>query len=222
MSLFAITSTIYDNVISGLSGINVNNRFTMDQIEDDVIRERLGIIKEYSLKDLIPKKDLLMSINCIDVDCRSIERCCLSPEEATMVRHAEVPQILNDFGAEAVEFLGSIDRVYNFTLYTDLGWRNHKYRRRGADKPYVWIDTTPNENNMNDVFIFNAPLINTLSISAIFKDPRQVQDFSCCGPEDNWNYSFLDKDIISRVTEKYIRYYRQGATAHTPNDQAVK
>jgi len=50
--------------------------------------------------------------------------------------------------------------------------RNHKYRRRGKDKPYVWIDTTPNENNMYDCFIFNAPLLSAVSITAIFKDPR--------------------------------------------------
>jgi hypothetical protein len=43
---------------------------------------------------------------------------------------------------------------------------------RGKDKPYVYIDTTPNENNMYDAFVFNAPLLKRLSVVAIFKDLR--------------------------------------------------
>nr|DAU17914.1 MAG TPA: hypothetical protein [Bacteriophage sp.] len=33
---------------------------------------------------------------------------------------------------------------------------------------------------MYDCFIFNAPLLNTISISAIFKDLRQLGNYSCC------------------------------------------
>jgi hypothetical protein len=47
-----------------------------------------------------------------------------------------------------------------------------QYRRRGKHKPFVYIDTTPNERGMYDCFIFNAPLIKEVSVVAIFKDPR--------------------------------------------------
>ena len=47
-----------------------------------------------------------------------------------------------------------------------------EYRRRGKERPYVWIDTTPNEKGLYDCFVFNAPLLNRVSISAIFKDLR--------------------------------------------------
>jgi hypothetical protein len=56
----------------------------------------------------------------------------------------------------------------------------HKYKKRGKSKPYVWIDTTPNENGMYDCFLFNAPLLDKVSITAIFKDPRQLDMYSCC------------------------------------------
>jgi hypothetical protein len=46
------------------------------------------------------------------------------------------------------------------------------YRKRGKYKPFVYIDTTPNERGMYDCFIFNAPLIKEVSVVAIFKDPR--------------------------------------------------
>ena len=70
---------------------------------------------------------------------------------------------------------------------------------------------------MIDGYIFNAPLIKQVSISAIFKDPRQVEEFGCC--ENIENYSFLNNEIKRRLTEKKIRYYRQFAAPITPNTQ---
>jgi len=222
MALESITSAIYNNVVSGASGVNVNNRFTLEQIEDDAIRTRLAIIKEYSMKNLIPVKDLILPINCLAVDCESLDRCCTTKAEEEKVKHTEIPQLINDFGSAAIDFLGSTDRRVRFKVYTDSSWRHHKFNRRGADQPYAWVDTAPNANNMYDVFLFNLPLITSLSVVGIFKDPRQVAEFGCCNGIDVYNDSFLDKEIIKRVTEEYIRYYRQMATAHTPNDQAVK
>jgi hypothetical protein len=46
---------------------------SIEQLEDDIIDERLQIFKEYSLKGILPKNDLLFSLNCIDVDCKSLE-----------------------------------------------------------------------------------------------------------------------------------------------------
>jgi hypothetical protein len=77
MKLEALTSAIYNNVVGGLKGLNQNVPFSLEQLEDTVINERLAIIKEYSLKNLVPKKDLLLAIRCLELDCESIERCCL-------------------------------------------------------------------------------------------------------------------------------------------------
>jgi hypothetical protein len=78
---------------------------------------------------------------------------------------------------------------------------------------------TPNKNNMYDCFVFNAPLLKTVTVVAIFKDPRQVAEFSCCGPEDIDNPSFLNNEIKKRLTEKKLRYYRQFAAQPVNNDQ---
>lgn len=222
MTLDKLTSKIFNNIVSGLSGMTANTRFTIEEIEDSVISERQLVIKEYSLKNLLPKRDLMLSINCIDVDCESLDRCCCPTIKPEMMRHIQIPQILNDFGAEGIDFIGSIDRNVSFTVYTDQGWRNHKFRRRGGNSPYIWIDTTPNKHGLNDGFIFNAPFVQNVSIIAIFKDPRQLYDYICCNSADVDNWSYIDTDIEKRVTEKYIRYYRQMATANTPNDQTVK
>jgi hypothetical protein len=47
-----------------------------------------------------------------------------------------------------------------------------KYRKRGQNKPYVWIDFAPNSEGMLDCFIFNAPMLKQISVIGIFKDPR--------------------------------------------------
>ena len=87
--------------------------------------------------------------------------------------HFEIPQILNDYGNLSIDYIGSTDRRLPFVFYTSAtAFRYHKYRRRGKEKPYVWIDTTPNEKGLYDCFVFNAPYLKQVSIIAIFKDLR--------------------------------------------------
>lgn len=95
----------------------------------------------------------------------------------------------------------------------------HKYRRRGTNKPYVLVDYTPNSNGMNDVYIFNAPLIKQVSVVGVFKDPRQLEEYGCCDDINDDNMSFINNEIKKRVTESKIRYYRQLAAPLKPNDQ---
>ena len=172
----------------------------------------------------MPKNDLYLSINCIEVDCKDLDRCrCGQGGCETPVAHFEIPQLLNDYGELAVDYIGSTDRQVPFIYYTSSqAWQYHQYRKRGRFLPYVYIDITPNENNMCDCFIFNAPLIIQVSVVAIFKDPRQLEEYGCCTPADIENMSFINNEIKKRLTEKKLRYYRQFAAPITPNDQTPK
>jgi hypothetical protein len=41
----------------------------------------------------------MYSINCITVDCESLDKCCINaPGYSPAVAHFEIPQIVNDFG----------------------------------------------------------------------------------------------------------------------------
>lgn len=218
-----LASAIYNDVVSGLAGITSTPTMSLQQLEDDVVDERLQIIKEYSLKNLIPRNDLLMSINCIDLDCKSLDKCVCSGTSYTKPElHFEIPQLVNDFAEEAVEFIGSIDKKFQFKVYTSSAFQFHKYLRRGSEKPYVYIEPTPNENNMYDAWVFNAPLLKKISVIAIFKDPRQLEQFDCCAGDDLENYSFISTEIKKRLTEKKLRYYKMMATQPTPNTQSPK
>lgn len=172
----------------------------------------------------MPLKDLYLSINCIEVDCKDIERCkCSSTDdgcENTPMAHFEIPQVLNDYGSKAIDYIGATDRQLPFTIYTSISnVRNHKYRKRAKRKPYVWIDTTPNENGMYDCFVWGAPLLSMVSVTAVFKDPRQLEQYSCCTDMQDDNASFINDEIKRRLVEQKIRYYRQFAPALLPNDQ---
>ena len=59
-----LASAIFNDIQAGLRGYSANLSLSLDQLEDDVIDERLQIIKEYALKGILPKKDLMLSMLC--------------------------------------------------------------------------------------------------------------------------------------------------------------
>lgn len=75
---------------------------------------------------------------------------------------------------------------------------------------------------MYDCFVFNAPLLSEVSISAIFKDLRQLGNYNCCVDLQDDNMTFINNEIKKRVTEKKIRYYRSFAPSNLPNDQTYQ
>lgn len=219
MLIKKLADAIYNDVVSGLQGYHHNPSISMDQLEDDVVDERLQILNEHYIKGNLPKKDLVNAINCIPVDCKDLERCrCRESIGTTPTAHFEIPQVFNN----SIEYIGSIDRRLPFLFYTSSYQWNfyHKFRKRGKDKPFVYVDTSPNENGMYDAYIFNAPMIKQLSVVAIFKDPRQLENYACCSDLDDDNFSFLNNEIKRRLTEKKLRYYRQLAMQPLPNDQS--
>lgn len=223
MYISKLASAIINDVYSGLAGLHHNISMSVEQVEDEIIQMRLQVIKEYQLKGILPIKDLLLQINCIPVDCKDLERCPIcKPGIKTPNAHFEIPQIINDFGASAIAYIGSVDRMNSFSVYVNSNFTNlyQKYRKRGKDKPYVYIDPAPNEHNMLDGYIFNAPLLKQISVVAIFKDPRQLDDYGCCSDlDDIQNMTFIDTEVKDRLTKQKITYYRQLHMPNLPNDQ---
>jgi len=79
----------------------------MEQLEDDVVDERLQILYEHFVKGNLPVKDLVTAVNCIPIDCKDLERCrCRESIGTTPTAHFEIPQVFNDY----ITYIGSIDR----------------------------------------------------------------------------------------------------------------
>lgn len=224
MIISKLASAIYNEIQGGLAGYESTVNMSLEQLEDEIIEERLWIIAQYSKKNIIPRKDLFYAINCIELDCASIDKCCqYSDSDEEKISHFQIPQTINDFGEQAIEFIGSVNKEIKFTVYTSTAFKFHKYKRRGSDKPYVFVDTTPNQNNMYDCYVFNAPLLERLSVVAIFKDPRQLSKYlettGCCNLVDSENYTWIDTEIKQNIINKKLRYYKQYPPQPVPNTQ---
>lgn len=226
MYIEKLASQIRNDVVSGLRGYHQNLSMNMDQLQDEIVACRLEILHQYFLKGIFPIKDLVLAINCIDVDCKALERCSCgkASEDNTLVAHFEIPQVISYFGKQAIQYIGSTDRKNKFTVITSLTeLENKKYRKRGKNKPYVWIDYSPNENGMLDCFLFNAPFLEQVSVVGVFKDPRQLNQYSCCNTDElngpDVNPSFVDQLIKDKLTKEKLYYYRQVAAQRLPNDQ---
>lgn len=207
---------------------------SIEQLEEECVQYRLAIIKEYMMKGILPVQDLLMSLNCIPVDCDSLDKCGCNATNcgSDPMAHFQIPQLLFDFGLKkAIYYIGSTDKQHPFIVYTkpfDVMSTIQKYRKRGKNKPWVYIDVTPNQEGLLDCYIFNAPLIKQISVVAIFKDPRQLEDYQCDCADDAFNeretqmdnnMNFIDIVIKERLTKQKLYYYRQMAAPLLPNDQ---
>ena len=226
MYIEKLASQVRNDVVSGLRGYHQNLSMNMDQLQDEIVACRLSILNELFTKGIAPIKDLLIAINCVNVDCESLERCSCGKvsDGDTITAHFQIPQIVTTYGRQAINYIGSTDRQNKFNVITSLSeLQNRKYRRRGLNKPYVWIDFVPNKDGMLDCFLFNAPFVRQVSVVAVFKDPRQLNRYSCCNTEElngpDVNNSFVDQLIKDKITKEKLYYYRQCAAPRLSNDQ---
>ena len=226
MYIEKLASQIRNDVVSGLRGYHQNLSMNMEQLQDEIVACRLEILHQYFLKGIFPIKDLLIAINCVNVDCESLERCSCreyNPDD-TLVAHFQIPQVVSYYGKQAIDYIGSTDRRNKFQIITSLTeLENRKYKKRGTEKPYVWIDYSPNSNGMLDCFIFNAPFLEQVSVVGVFKDPRQLNQYHCCNTDElngpDINMSFVDQLVKDKLTKEKLYYYRQMAAQRLPNDQ---
>ena len=51
---------------------------------------------------------------------KKIERCCLGDEDTEKLAHFEIPQVITDFGTDAIEYIGATDRQLPFIWYNNI------------------------------------------------------------------------------------------------------
>lgn len=223
MTIEAIASAVYNNTVTGLAGITSNPKISVEQLQDEVVAERNQIMREFLLKGILNLDELFLAINCIEVDCDYMSKCC-NLQVGEKALHFEIPPIIYINGIDTIRFIGSIDRHTRYNIYTDESYRFHKYRKHKSGSPYVYIDTAINSNGNMDGYIFNVPFVKYISVIALFLDPRKLLEWDCCSenPEVYLDCGIISDEIIKRMTEKYIRWYKQLATPVTQNDQTPK
>ena len=120
MYIEKLASQIRNDVVSGLRGYHQNLSMNIEQLQDLIVASRLSILHQYFLRAIFPITVLLIAINCIDVDCDSLERCrCgMRSEDNTVTAHFEIQQVITQYGKQAIEYIGSTDRQNKFTIVT--------------------------------------------------------------------------------------------------------
>lgn len=220
MTIDQIKSAVFNLVMDGLQGATINSSLLIEQVEDEAINEKLKIIEEINMTGKLNPKDIYMSLRGLVVTCSDIERFC-NITSSSNIKKVEIPQIITSI-ERPIDYFGTTDMMYNYRVYTDVNcFVDNKYRRARNDKPYVWIDTTPNTNNMNDAFIFNAPFVQNLTVICAPKDIRQVELLGCCSNEELSNITAIDSEVIRRLTAKYIDSHRKLAMAPRANTQQI-
>lgn len=224
MNVNQIASAIINDLFSG-NLVSLSNRamISQEQIEDECIETRCAIIKDWYLKNMLNLGDMMVAINCVEVDCKDQNKCsCMSSlANAKMAKHFEIPQLMPGLGVDALAFVGSTDRSHAFKVYYNLEaikYQQHyqKYRKRPDNKPFVYIEKTPNENGMYDCWIFDAPFIQYIAVIGIFKDPRQLEKYNCCDDIDYLEMGAISNEIKNRILQKKIQLYRTSAPPAAP------
>lgn len=219
MELSKIASAIYNDIMAGLSGMNANPTISLEQLEDEIVEERNTVIKEWYEKNLLRKHDLMMAINCVPVDCADQNKCCTAGLPSKPALHFEIPQLMDGIGRDSIEFIGSTDRHVSYDIYYSLDALDYrKYKKRVSNKPYVYVERTPNSNNMYDCWIFNAPFVKSISVIGIFRDLRQLAEFNCCNTPDFLDFGSVSNEVKRRLTAKKLQYYRQNLVQPHPTD----
>ena len=224
MNVNQIASAIINDLFSG-NLVSLSNRamISQEQIEDECIETRCAIIKDWYLKNMLNLGDMMVAINCVEVDCKDQNKCsCMSSlANAKIAKHFEIPQLMPGLGVDALAFVGSTDRSHAFKIYYNLEaikYQQHyqKYRKRPNDKPFVYIEKTPNENGMYDCWIFDAPFVQYIAVIGIFKDPRQLEKYNCCDDIDYLEMGAISNEIKNRILQKKIQLYRTSAPPAAP------
>jgi hypothetical protein len=196
----------------------------MTQLEDEVVAERERVILEWWKKNILQKGDLLITINCIDVDCENPSKCCKN-QAGYSEKHFEIPQLISGIGDDSIYWIGSVDRQQQYTVYySPVQASYHKYNKRKANKPYVYIEKSPNENGMYDGWIFNLPFVKQITVIGIFRDPRQLEKLGCDGNCDKSGSDFgsISKEVQDRLTKTKLYFYRNYLNLPHRNDQTPR
>lgn len=216
MELNKLTSAIINDLWGG-NLIPLSNRslISEEQIADECIETRSSIIREWYQRSLLKKHDLMTAINCVPVDCKDQNKCaCKDITNAKNAKHFEIPILLDGLGSDAIEFIGSTDRSESYKVYyTKEATKYQQYKKRGSSKPYVYVERTPNENNMYDCWIFNAPYVKNIAVIGIFKDPRQLDVYNCCNKTEYLDLGSISDEIKRRIIAKKVQLYRAATPA---------
>ena len=234
-TLEKIADAVMNNITDGLQG-SPNTPIPKEQLRAEVILTRNAIIEaNFMAQGRACKKSpdyafLEQQINCIDVyDDGDTADCCDQPEGITLPA-ASIPQVLIVNRKPMISFIGIPERSdFTWKVYYGEGHKTKKYAPATSKRPYIVL--YPPKNGYQTIYVHNAPAgLTKLSVTGIFTDPYAKFEYSCCSigegdPHDVAELAASEtivEQIVDKLSQKYIGYYRQMNAPIQPNDQTDK
>lgn len=224
MTTIEIASTIENNVSDALSGAVLNRAVSTSQIrgEIDLLREKLA--SEQIKSGKIDIKYFMQSLPLQALVCRDFTRGCGIIKSGESIPSIRIPKLMSIQDNSQLEYVGLANKQKRFIVYYDIDdISNHKFRLKTAHSPFVWVDLAADNDDMIVLYFFNLGKYGTLKyvdIRGAFAKPTTVAPLN--PEEDEKEYpapGIIQEMIISIMSERYIRYYRQLNSNGVPNTQ---
>lgn len=229
-----IKDAILNNVSDGLQG-DVNAPIPEEQIRSEIILLRnaltvAGFTAEKGVSARMPERsDLDQHIGCLEVKEGHSSACCEVTEDDDQPV-VMVPQILSVGDTPLISWLGPANkRGFSWKVYYGEGHKAKQYLPSGK-RPYGVL--YPPKDGYQALYLYNLPVGTTkISTSAVYTDPYAIYEFSCCSVsgfgevEDVVALAAPDSmiaEIVNKLSQAYINYYRQMNIPIMPNDQTDK
>jgi len=222
LTLEQIASTIRNHVVDGLDGVSETS-FSIEQLKDEIMISASASVARLTVQGLLKVSNLTQRIDGVPIKIRDLSTNCLVESEIC-APHFQIPNV-NRAVDEPIVFLGSADTKLQFKIYYDRDYQYHRYRLATARKPFAWVSTSKNTSGFYDVFLFNMGKYN--AIKFISMDVLLDNPYDLLGTEYAAQFSsseffaplFVQEEIIDKLTQKYVNYYRQLHMQPKPNIQ---
>jgi hypothetical protein len=213
MLLEQITSTIANNIASGLEGMSSFD-YSLQQLEDDVWSTRLALLQESALAGQAHPSSWAQRL---EVTLTEINKETL-PDVGPMYRRAlrfSLPVPAMVFQDKSLIYIGTPNNGQAFKVYTDQGFRYHRFNRITAARPFVWLDissrfrSADQEKVYGYIFQPEARVLSKLACECVFEHAGQLTGLTAPNEPFPAPGTVITK-LINLVTERYLRYYQRG------------
>jgi len=220
-----MASAIRNRVADGLDG-NLNNQaFSLGQLREEIDLMRADFAHKYAQTNKLDPKFLVQDIDANKLECQNLSDDCIIKGYGENVPTIEIPKLLPLYGEQALQYVGLMNMQESFAVYFDpQDIRNHKYRIKTKHRPFVWVDTAVNNNDMMVLRFFNWGSWDPLKwvrVRGIFEHPMRVNIENPTHLDMEYPAPLhMQNSILDALTEKYVRYFRQLNTPKVPNTQS--
>jgi len=224
MTVKEIGSAIRNNISDGLKGEIPTNSYSREQLIDQAFIYRNRIIMESSKNknyNLTPFYQTVDAIPIAEFDLSKHKNI----KSGISQSYIKIPILAPTFSDMSIEYIGPANMMKSFKIYYDTKFAAHSGRLRTAKNPFAYVDMGSAENGYINAILDNLDKVKNLrylSARGIWANPLDLKNFDCCSDMEDKEFPaplYIQDMIIEKLTERFIRYYRQMNIPEFPNTQ---